>query len=52
MAINMMMNGMRTRNHDRGVTPALQIKFKIQVHKRTTAILMRKMTKVLDTWQL
>jgi hypothetical protein len=49
MATNMVRKGRSTRNHDRGVAPALQMRFKIHVHKRTTMILIAKIINVLDT---
>jgi hypothetical protein len=44
-----MMNGNKTRNHATGVAPDLQIKFKIQVQKRTYTNLTAKIKYVLDT---
>lgn len=52
IATNIIRKGSRTRNHDNGVTPALQIKLRIQVQRRTTIIFIIKMTVVLDTEQL
>lgn len=52
MTINIMRKGSNTRNHDRGVTPALQMRLRIQVHRRITKIFIIKTMKVLETWQL
>jgi len=49
MATNIIIKGINTRNHDRGVTPALQIKLRIQVQRRTIIILIINTMNVLDT---
>lgn len=48
-AMNIIKKGRRTRNQDKVGTPALQMRFRIQVHNRTTIILIMKMMNVLDT---
>jgi len=52
MTTNIMIKGKRTRNHDRGVTPALQMRLRIQVQRRMTEIFIIKTMNVLETWQL
>jgi len=49
MAINIIIKGKRTRNHDRGVTPALQMRLRIQVQRRMTKIFIIKTMNVLET---
>ena len=52
ISTNMIIIGNKTRNHDKLGTPALQIKLRIHVQRRTYPSLIKKMSVVFETPQL